>query len=235
VFLEDSAGLVGVALAFLGIFLGQLFHNPAFDPIASILIAVVLSAVAILLGRESGALLVGERTNLGKLRGVREIIERDPAVEGVGDLLSMQLGPEQVLLTANIRFRRGLDVQELEATIARLEERIKKEEPTIERICIEADSLRQQPQKASEAAGPGSSLNRGWGRDTGAGSYLSALISSTRALICSGVNFSLKGGILGVVLSLPSSICLVSSAALLPAFSFIGGVFIFSRPSGAAP
>ena len=152
VFLEDSAGLVGAALAFLGIFLGHLFHNPNLDPIASILIAVVLCAVAVLLGRESGALLVGERTNRAKLSRVRQVIERDPAVERVGDLLSMQLGPEQVLLTVNIRFRRGLDVQELEAAIARLEERIKKAEPTIERIFIEADSLRQPPQEASEAA-----------------------------------------------------------------------------------
>lgn len=64
----------------------------------------------------------------------------------------MQLGPEPVLLNANIRFRRGLNVQELEAAITRLEERIKKAEPTIERIFIEADSLRQRPQKRSEAA-----------------------------------------------------------------------------------
>jgi len=147
-----SRKLVGAALAFLGIFLGHLFHNPNLDPIASILIAVVLCAVAVLLGRESGALLVGERTNRAKLSRVRQVIERDPAVERVGDLLSMQLGPEQVLLTVNIRFRRGLDVQELEAAIARLEERIKKAEPTIERIFIEADSLRQPPQEASEAA-----------------------------------------------------------------------------------
>ena len=152
VFLEDSAGLVGAALAFLGIFLGHLFHNPRFDPIASILIALLLSAVAVLLGRESGALLVGERTNRAKLRRVREVIESDPAVERVADLLSMQLGSEQLPLTANIRFRRGLDVPELEKAIARLEERIKNVEPTIERIFLEADSLRQQPQRTSEAA-----------------------------------------------------------------------------------
>jgi len=152
VFLEDSAGLVGAALAFSGIFLGHVFHNPTFDPIASILIALLLSAVAVLLGRESGALLVGERTNRTKLKKVRGVIESDAAVERVGDLLSMQLGPEQVLLTANIRFRRGLDVPELEKAVARLEERIKKAEPTIERIFLEADSLRQQPQRATEAA-----------------------------------------------------------------------------------
>jgi len=143
VFLEDSAGLVGAALAFLGIFLSHTFHKPSLDPIASILIAAILSAVAVLLGRESGALLVGERTNRARIGRVRKVIESDASVERVGDLLTMQLGPEQVLLTVNIRFRRGLDVQQLESTIARLEKRIKEMEPTIGRIFIEADSLRQ--------------------------------------------------------------------------------------------
>jgi hypothetical protein len=63
VFLEDSAGLAGTFLAFLGIFLGRMLHNPYLDPIASIAIGFLLAAVAILLGRESGALLLGERTN----------------------------------------------------------------------------------------------------------------------------------------------------------------------------
>src|SRR5581483_4594904 len=63
VFLEDSAALIGTLIAFLGIFLGHVFRNPYFDPLASILIGLLLTAVAILLGRETGALLLGERTN----------------------------------------------------------------------------------------------------------------------------------------------------------------------------
>ncbi len=152
VFLEDSAGLVGAALAFLGIFLGRLLHNPYLDPIASILIGLLLVGVALVLGRESGALLVGERTNRARIRRVRQIIQADPSVEGVGDLLTMQLGPNQVLLTVDIRFRRGLDVQQLEAAIDRLESRIRQEEPTIQRIFIEAHSLKQSASRPLHAA-----------------------------------------------------------------------------------
>ncbi len=152
VFLEDSAGLVGAALAFLGIFLGRLLHNPYLDPIASILIGLLLVGVALVLGRESGALLVGERTNRARIRRVRQIIQADPSVEGVGDLLTMQLGPHQVLLTVDIRFRRGLDVQQLEAAIDRLESRIRQEEPTIQRIFIEAHSLKQPASRPLHAA-----------------------------------------------------------------------------------
>jgi cation diffusion facilitator family transporter len=152
VFLEDSAALAGTFAAFLGIFLGHVLHNPYLDPAASIVIGLVLAGVAFLLGRESGALLVGERTNRGRIRRVKQIIQADPAVEDVGDVLTMQLGPDQVLLTVDIKFRRGLDVQELEAAIDRIENRIREAEPTIGRIFLEADSLKQAAAPSSKAA-----------------------------------------------------------------------------------
>lgn len=143
VFLEDSAGLLGAFLAFLGIFLGHVFHNPYFDPAASILIGVVLGIVSLFLGRESGALLLGERTNQARLDHVRRIITADPAVETVGDLLTMQLGPNQVLLTVDIQFRRDLNMQSLEAAVDRIEDGIRAVEPMIDRIFIEAESFRR--------------------------------------------------------------------------------------------
>lgn len=78
IFLEDSAGLIGTAVAFLGIWLGRTFQNPFLDPAASILIGVLLAAVAVLLGRETGALLVGERTNRSRIDRIRRIIRNDP-------------------------------------------------------------------------------------------------------------------------------------------------------------
>lgn len=143
VFLEDSVSLIGTILAFFGILLGKLFHNPYFDPAASIAVGLLLISVAILLGRETGALLVGERTNRSKIRAIKSVISADPEVESVGDLLTMQLGPDQVLLTVDIRFRRGLNVQQLEAAIDRLEEHIQQAEPSVARIFIEADSLKK--------------------------------------------------------------------------------------------
>src|SRR5262245_57741932 len=67
VFLEDSAGILGTVIAFLGILLGHTFNNPYFDPIGSIMIGALLACVALILGREIGALLVGERTNRSKI------------------------------------------------------------------------------------------------------------------------------------------------------------------------
>ena len=141
IFLEDSAALAGIFLAFLGIFLGHMLHNPYFDPAASIAIGVLLALVAVLLGRESGALLVGERASRARIKRLGEIIRNDPAVERLGSLLTMQLGPDEVLLAAEIKFRRGLDVQQLESVIGRIKNRIRSQDPMISRMFIEADSL----------------------------------------------------------------------------------------------
>lgn len=64
----------------------------------------------------------------------------------------MQMGPDQVLLTVEIRFRRGLDVQQVESAIDRLEARIRQQEPTIQKILIEPDSLITPARKSSKAA-----------------------------------------------------------------------------------
>ena len=142
VFLEDSAGMVGTVLAFLGIFFAHVLGYPSLDALASIAIGVLLAAVAILLGRESGALLVGERTNRSRIGRIRAVICADESVENVGDLLTMQLGPDQVLLNVDIRFKRNLSVQELELAIDRIEKNIHQADPTVHRIFIEVDSLK---------------------------------------------------------------------------------------------
>jgi divalent metal cation (Fe/Co/Zn/Cd) transporter len=110
VFLEDTAALIGVLLAFLGISFGHIFHKPYFDPIASICIGILLGCVAIVLARESGALLIGERTNRARVRRLEEIIRADASVKAVGDLLTMHLGPDQVLLAVDVQFRPELRV-----------------------------------------------------------------------------------------------------------------------------
>jgi cation diffusion facilitator family transporter len=149
VFLEDSAGLIGVLLAFFGIFFGQVFHNPYFDPIASLLIALLLTAVALLLGRETGALLAGERTNRSRLKQISGILASDPAVERIGNLLSMQLGANQVLLTVRIKFRAGYTLEQIEAIIARLKQRVQQPDSMMMQIFIEPARLDDETQNKS--------------------------------------------------------------------------------------
>jgi cation diffusion facilitator family transporter len=144
VFLEDSAALLGIAIAVLGIALGHAFHNPYYDPAASVLIGLVLAGFAVLLANESRELLLGERASLRQIQRVRDLIRSEPLVEEVGEIYTMQLGPDQVLLAVALRFSLHLRVQELELTIDRLEQKIRQEEPDIKRIFIEAESLKRK-------------------------------------------------------------------------------------------
>jgi cation diffusion facilitator family transporter len=142
VFIEDTAALLGLAIAATGITLGYVFDSPYFDPAASVLIGVLLVGAAFALARETGALLVGEGIGADATRRVCEILRDDPSIEDVGKLLSMQLGPDEVLLTAAVRFNRGMRIDEVEAAIERLEKAVAAAYPAIRHIYFESGALR---------------------------------------------------------------------------------------------
>jgi cation diffusion facilitator family transporter len=142
VFIEDSAAMIGLAIAGLGIFLGHLFDNPYFDPAASVLIGLLLVGAAFMLARETGALLVGEGIGKDATRKVREVFENDPSILSVTGLQSMQLGPDEVLLTAAVQFRRGMRIDEVEDAIERLEKSVAALYPAIRHIYFESGALR---------------------------------------------------------------------------------------------
>ena len=142
VFIEDSAALLGLAIAALGIFLGHLFDNPYFDPAASVLIGLLLVGAAFTLARETGALLVGESIGPEATRRVRAIFDNDPDIQTVSKLMSMQLGPDEVLLTAAVQFKRGMRIDEVEGAIARLEKAVSALYPQIQHIYFESGALR---------------------------------------------------------------------------------------------
>lgn len=153
VILEDSAALIGIAIAFLGIWMAHHWQKPIFDGIASLLIGVLLIVVAYLLGNEVMDLLIGEAADPEVLRTINQIVAADPDVETAGDPLTMQLAPHQILLNMDLRFRDGLTRNQIESVIDRLEAAIRDRVPEVTRIFLEAESLKKNPspqmQKAS--------------------------------------------------------------------------------------
>lgn len=139
---EDSAALLGIVVAFLGVLLGHTLSNPYLDGAASIIIGLILATVAAFLSYESRDLLVGESADADVLQAIRRLAEADPAVVGVSRPLTMHFGPDQVLLNLDIEFRPDLSASEITAAVDRLEAGIRKERPSIKRIFIEAESLR---------------------------------------------------------------------------------------------
>jgi cation diffusion facilitator family transporter len=142
VFVEDSAALIGIALAALGIWLSHALNRPWLDPAASVAIGLVLIASAALLAHKSVALLLGASLDREQLTVLRRIITADPAVERVGHLLTMRLGPDSVLLTAAVRFHRQLSLDQVEQAIDRLEHAIKVAYPSIQHLYLESGALR---------------------------------------------------------------------------------------------
>ncbi|MEO6973285.1 MAG: cation diffusion facilitator family transporter [Rhodoferax sp.] len=150
-FVVNSAALVGIVIAALGVGLSHALHNPYLDPGASVMIGLLMIAAAALLARKSVSLLVGASLDHAQLAQLHKILAADPAVESVGHLLTMRLGPDSVLLTAKLRFRRHLDLDEVEQAIERLERAIKLPYPSIQHLYLESGALKQAARSAGQA------------------------------------------------------------------------------------
>ncbi len=139
--LEDTAALIGLVLAFLGIFLGHLFGNPCLDGAASIAIGILLMAVAFVLASETKGLLIGEGADEEVLAELRGIVEGDEDVERAGDILTMYIGPDNLLVNLGVQFKRGTRDEDIHRSIRRIESAVSQAHPECRRVYIEAESI----------------------------------------------------------------------------------------------
>jgi cation diffusion facilitator family transporter len=140
VLFEDSAALLGLFIALLGIWLTQVTGIALFDGIASILIGLILGGTAIWLAIETKGLLIGEGANKEVINSIRKIVNSFEEVDKVNELLTMHMGPEFILVNISIRFKRKQLTRELEDVIQSLDAAIKAEHEMVQRIFIEAES-----------------------------------------------------------------------------------------------
>lgn len=141
VVLEDSAAMLGLIFAFLGIFLGHLFHNPYLDGIASIAIGLLLMSVAWVLASRTKGLLMGEGMTPTELADIKRRVESDPAVERAMDILTMYMGPHDLLVNMGVCFKKGTTNEEVHEAVHRIETALRSEHPEINRVYIEVESL----------------------------------------------------------------------------------------------
>jgi cation diffusion facilitator family transporter len=140
VLFEDSAALLGLLIALLGVWLTQTTANPVYDGIASVLIGMILGSTAIWLAKETKGLLIGEGANREVINSIRRTVESYDEVEKVNELLTMHMGPDFILVNISIRFRRGKLTREIEAVIHDMDAAIKAKHPLVKRIFIEAEA-----------------------------------------------------------------------------------------------
>ncbi|MDB5597207.1 MAG: cation diffusion facilitator family transporter [Hyphomicrobiales bacterium] len=136
VLLEDLAALSGLLLAGVGLGLALVLDMPIFDAIASIAIGILLIATAGFLGRETLSLMTGESASREVLGDVRGVIESDARVERVDELLSLHLGPNDILLAVAIDFRDELSGFEIEAAARDLMSALQLAHPSVKRVFL---------------------------------------------------------------------------------------------------
>lgn len=137
VLFEDAADVLGLVVAFLGVFLGHWLENPFFDGAASIVIGCILTYIAWVLARESRSLLMGETLQASTLDNIEKLCRSSDIVRNVKRPLSIFMGPEEVILILPATFTREINVSRLEEGIAALKQEIKKAFPLIKQIFIE--------------------------------------------------------------------------------------------------
>ena len=149
VLFEDSAALLGIAIAAAGTFASSTLHMPVFDGVASVLIGLTLAAVALLLGRESKSLLIGEPGDRDFTDSICTISSQVRGVVGANDVLTSYLSPDQVVVSLSIEFEDTLRVPELEEIVKEIERRVRAKHPEVMSIFVKP----QTPQSFSETDG----------------------------------------------------------------------------------
>jgi len=143
VLLEDSAALVGLVIALLGVIVADVTGNGRWDGVGSLGIGFLLVGVAVVLVIEMGSLLLGEAARPEVVERIRRTIEAFPAVSRCIHLRTEHLGPDEIVVAAKVEFDPGLTVAELASAIDALEVEIRKTEPRATLIFVEPDVYRE--------------------------------------------------------------------------------------------
>ncbi|WP_262269622.1 MULTISPECIES: cation diffusion facilitator family transporter [Microvirga] len=155
VLFEDSAALIGLVIAFAGIFAAHALERPELDGLASIGIGLVLALTALMLARETKGLLLGEPAHADVQRSILAAAQADPAVEQANGVITVHLGPQQVVAALSADFVDALSTADIETCVTRLEARIKALHPEITMLFIKPQTTgtyRQRRQAMVEAS-----------------------------------------------------------------------------------
>lgn len=142
VLLEDFAALCGLVVALGAILLAHFTGAAVWDGVGTLVIGVLLLAVATILAIEMKSLLIGEAASPVRRETIRGAFLACDEVRGVIHLRTEHLGPEDLLVAAKVEFDHGLTYTELAASIDRVERQVRAAEPAARLLFIEPDVRR---------------------------------------------------------------------------------------------
>ena len=147
ILLEDLAALIGLVLAFGGVGLTVVTGDPIWDAIGTLAIGVLLVLVAVILGRETSSLLVGEGANAGDAKKIRGSLEATAGVESVIHMKTLYLGPDELMVAAKIAVKASASAQDIADVINSAETSIREAVPAARVIYLEPDIARVAAKK----------------------------------------------------------------------------------------
>ena len=143
VLLEDTAALVGLVFAFLGVGLTVITGNSAFDAIGTIAIGVLLMAVAVILSIETKGLLVGEGASYEDVQAIEKAIIAGGEANNIIHMKTLYLGPDELLVGAKLAFPAEAKFGDVAKAIDAIEKRVRDAVPAARVIYIEPDVWRK--------------------------------------------------------------------------------------------
>jgi cation diffusion facilitator family transporter len=141
ILVEDSAALLGIAIAGIGIFLSEQTGNSIYDSIGSLSIGCILIVFAFFLAKENKGLLIGESISRRDYKKVVGLIKKIPEVNRIITMRSMYLAPKDVLVTIEVNLIDGLNTDQIESVIDNIENNVKLAIPYVNpsRIYVELE------------------------------------------------------------------------------------------------
>jgi cation diffusion facilitator family transporter len=153
---EDSAAMIGLVLAAVGLALRQLTGSGVWDAAASMAIGALLIVVAVKLGLDSRELLIGRAAEPEEQQTIREVIEKAPGVDALIELLTMHLGPDHLLVAARVDFSGDINADEAEDLATKIDRRLAEQLSVIPHVFIDPTRKggQEDAQPTREASGP---------------------------------------------------------------------------------
>jgi cation diffusion facilitator family transporter len=145
---EDSAALLGLCVAFLGVWLSGRLHSAIPDGVASLAIGTILMCTATLLARATLRLLVGQSASPTLVRAIRARVGEDQAVRSVGNVRTVHFGPDAVLVEAEVTFTPTLNADEVARAIDRIQRALRADHPELEYLFLEAETSERAARQA---------------------------------------------------------------------------------------
>ena len=152
VLLEDTAALIGLVLAFIGVGLAVLTGNGRWDGVGSLAIGLLLGLAAAILAIETKSLLIGESASTDVQRRIVAALEDGPEIAQVIHMRTVHIGPDSVLVAAKVAVREGDSAAQISAGIDTAERRVRTAVPIAKTIYLEPDIYRPTEADQSDPA-----------------------------------------------------------------------------------